>query len=332
MQLKKKFLLMNSYKEYTGKTLTKGALITGSSNAVDEVIPPYLPGDNLIKAVEYARILKRPLLLRGEPGSGKTRLAQAVAYELYGDNYRSKYFEWYVKSTSKAIEGLYKIDHIKRLRDAQRRVNIELSSYCELGPLGKAFKYSTHDEPCVLLIDEVDKADIDFPNDLLLELDQKRFYITETSEEIVAHQSPIIIVTSNDEKELPNAFLRRCIFCYVEFPKENELIEILNAHLKASVVSKDQELKDSDVKVLVERFLELHSEMLKTQSDKKASTSELIDWGKIIQHYYLKNQFDFDELKKGNLPYAEVLLKTLEDYKQYHKNNLDVENKRVTLV
>lgn len=205
-----------------------------TQHTIEEVISPYIASENLNKAVQYARLLKRPLLLRGEPGSGKTRLAQALAYKLYGSSYRAKYFEWYVKSTTKATEGLYQFDYLKRLQDAQQK-KLDLKgneAYRSFGPLGNAFVTSTIGKPSILLIDEIDKANLDFPNDLLLELDQKRFNIPETNEEIVAEEAPIVIITSNDEKELPNAFLRRCVFYYITFPDNEALINIIKAHLK----------------------------------------------------------------------------------------------------
>src|SRR2546428_10056707 len=177
-------------------------------------IPPYLPDKPLIEAVNLAIFLERPLLIKGEPGCGKTRLAEAVANEL-----GLPYYAWYIKSTDRARDGLYTYDAIARLRDVQltasrtKNVNIqrigEPSKYVKWGKLGEAF---LSEEPTVVLIDEIDKADIDFPNDLLLELDQKQFYVQETRTMIKAKHTPIIFITSNDEKDLPDAFLRRCLF------------------------------------------------------------------------------------------------------------------------
>ena len=303
-------------KIYTGKALQEEAII--DSPSFKERIPPYFPGQALKNAIDYARLLDRPLLLRGEPGSGKTRVAQAVAYELYGDTYRSHYFEWFIKSTSKASEGLYHYDHFKRMRDIQTHVLNPTESYLELGPMGKAFKSSTKENPSIILIDEIDKADLDFPNDLLLELDQKRFEIPETGENVIAAVSPLVFITSNDEKELPNAFLRRCVFCYIELPSEDQLIKIVNAHLKRFLLDHQHIMSDKDLGTLVKQFNKLYQDMQNSQSDKNPSTSELIDWVRLIQYY---SNSSLTESDKETLPYAEVLLKTLDDYKKYRNYN-----------
>lgn len=330
----------NKYTPYDGQALA--TLVQNHSYTVDgsqfntivqapkkelvEDIAPYFPSKELIDAIEYARILQRPLLLRGEPGCGKTRVAQALAYELYhqqkGDNYRNHYFEWFIKSSTKAKEGLYQYDHLGRLRDIQTFNKQEPIAYRSFGPLGKAFLASKPDAPAVLLIDEIDKADLDFPNDLLLELDEKRFYIEETQEEIRAEYSPIVIITSNDEKELPNAFLRRCVFHYIEFPKLEELYQIA----KARVLSQEQEMKkampDTLVEKLVDQFYELHQSMKASpNTDKRVSTSELLDWLRLVHYYYLTDKLPLekDQLPTNGLLYPEVLLKSLDDYKQYAK-------------
>lgn len=192
-------------------------------------LQPYLPSEPLIEAVNLTIFLKkRPLLLKGDPGCGKTRLAQAVAYEL-----GLPYEPWYIQSTTKARDGLYTYDAVGRLHDAQlarfdeeQRSKVKNSSeYIEMGPLGRAFQNS---QRTVVLIDEIDKADIDFPNDLLMELDQGWFDVEETRERVWAKTKPIVLTTSNNEKDLPDAFLRRCLFYYMEFPPRDRLIEIIN--------------------------------------------------------------------------------------------------------
>ncbi|MFB2891677.1 AAA family ATPase [Aerosakkonemataceae cyanobacterium BLCC-F50] len=282
-------------------------------------LEPYIPSPELVEAVNLTIFLKkRPLLLKGEPGSGKTRLARAVAYEL-GLPYES----WYIQSTTKAKDGCYTYDAIARLHDAQlaRLDEQKLSkvdnlwNYIKLGPLGRAFENS---QRTVVLIDEIDKADLDFPNDLLQVLDEKRFTIpeikvrekeAEKEYEIKAKEPPIIFITSNDEKDLPDAFLRRCLFHYIEFPKYAELVNIINAHFPntASPV----------VGAAVKRFQGLRDEMdnSRGRTDKKVSTSELIDWFTILR------QYPEDELLaklQGELPFAETLLKACwKNYREY---------------
>ncbi|VXD16696.1 AAA family ATPase [Planktothrix paucivesiculata] len=273
-------------------------------------LEPYIPSLELVEAVNLTIFLKkRPLLLKGEPGSGKTRLARAVAYEL-GLPYES----WYIQSTTKAKDGCYTYDAIARLHDAQlaRLDEQKLSkvdnlwNYIKLGPLGRAFENS---QRTVILIDEIDKADLDFPNDLLQVLDEKRFTIpeikvkekeAEKEYEIKTKEPPIIFITSNDEKDLPDAFLRRCLFHYIEFPKYAELVNIINEHFPntASPV----------VVAATKKFQELRDEMdnSRGRTGKNVSTSELIDWFTILR------QYPEDELLaklQGELPFAETLLK-----------------------
>ena len=278
---------------------------------------PYLPSPELVEAVNLTIFLaKRPLLIKGDPGSGKTRLAQAVAYEL-----GLPYEPWYIKSTSQARDGRYTYDTVGRLHDAQLAGRVEgkvsdvsdPANYIDLGPLGRAFQ---KEERTVVLIDEIDKADIDFPNDLLLELDEQRFIVEETSEEVRAHKPPIVFITSNDERELPDAFLRRCLFFYIEFPSRNRLVEIVNAHFPGS----PSELVDA----AIERFLELRQQMEreKGKTGKKVSTSELLDWFAVLRKY---PEDDILTKLDGRLPFPEILLKSWEDHLRYLQTVPEVE-------
>jgi MoxR-like ATPase len=291
----------------SGKQFYKGKPISPEECQQDG-LAPYLPSPELINAVNLAMFLeKRPLLLKGEPGCGKTRLAQAVAHEL-----GLPYEPWYIKSTSRARDGLYSYDAVRRLHDAQLvRMGEEskskvdnLDNYIELGPLGRAFEKP---QRTVVLIDEIDKADIDFPNDLLRELDEQKFTIEETGKEVKANFPPIVFVTSNDEKDLPDAFLRRCLFYYIEFPY-SQLTEIVKAHFPES--------SPDVVEAAVKRFTELRQKMEKGKSGKKVSTSELLDWFAVL------HQFPQDEVLKQleeELPFPEVLLKKWEDHLRYLK-------------
>ena len=181
----------------------------------------YVADDDLKLAVNAAITLERPLLIKGEPGTGKTMLAEEVARAL-----GKPLFQWHVKSTTKAQQGLYEYDAVSRLRDSQLgddRVG-EIANYIKRGPLWEAFE---SDLPAVVLIDEIDKADIEFPNDLLLELDRMRFFVYETRKTVIAKHRPIVIITSNNEKELPDAFLRRCFFHYIRFPDDATMRQII---------------------------------------------------------------------------------------------------------
>lgn len=221
----------------------------------------YIASEELISAVNVAAALNRPLLIKGEPGTGKTMLALSVA-----DNLKMHLLIWNIKSTTKAQDGLYVYDTVQRLYDSQFGEGDvrNIKQYIKLGKLGEAFISS---ERVVLLIDEIDKADIEFPNDLLWELDQMSFYIPETGETITARHRPIVIITSNAEKELPDAFLRRCIFHYIAFPDEEMMRQIINVHYP--------ELPQELVRAAVNAFYGIRN---LPGLQKKPSTSELLDW------------------------------------------------------
>lgn len=225
----------------------------------------YVVTEDLKMAVNAAINLKRPLLIKGEPGTGKTMLAEEVAEAI-----NAPLITWHIKSSTKAQQGLYEYDAVSRLRDSQLgNEGVEdVSNYIKKGKLWEAFEA---DEQTVLLIDEIDKADIEFPNDLLQELDRMEFFVYETGETIRAKQRPIVIITSNNEKELPDAFLRRCFFHYINFPDAETMMEILDVHFP--------DLKKDMVKEALEIFFDLRKV---PGLKKKPSTSELIDWLKLL--------------------------------------------------
>jgi MoxR-like ATPase len=225
----------------------------------------YLATEELQLAVHAAMTLERPLLIKGEPGTGKTRLAEELA-----DSLDTELIQWHIKSTTKAQQGPYEYDAVSRLRDSQlgdEKVH-DISNYIVKGKLWEAFE--SNKQP-VLLIDEIDKADIEFPNDLLLELDRMRFYVYELQKEVVAKQRPIIIITSNNEKDLPPAFLRRCFFHYIKFPTPSEMTKIIDLHYP--------NIKQELLKEALEVFFGLREV---NGLKKQPSTSELIDWLKLL--------------------------------------------------
>jgi MoxR-like ATPase len=251
----------------------------------------YIASQSLLDAVNCAVALERPLLIKGEPGTGKTLLALHVAEGL-GMPMES----WHIKSTSKAGEGLYVYDTVQRLNDARfGEGNVkDIRSYIRLGPLGRVF---AAEERHVLLIDEIDKADLEFPNDILLELDEMRFQVMETGDEIRAKQRPVVIITSNNEKELPDAFLRRCVFHFIDFPDRSLMQEIVDVHHP----NLDATLLDQ---VLI-KFYWLRGQ---TELRKKPSTSELIDWISAL----LRSGVTVSQVE-AHIPFLGSLLKNEQD-------------------
>ena len=260
----------------------------------------YVASEDLLSTVNIAMALEKPLLVKGEPGTGKTKLAEAVAHAL-----GKKLIIWNIKSTTKAQDGLYVYDVVQRLYDSQFGTHgvDDIAHYIKLGKLGEAF---TADEQVVLLIDEIDKADIEFPNDLLWELDQMEFNIPETGENIKAKNRPIVIITSNAEKELPDAFLRRCIFHYIEFPDQEQMKEIIKVHFE-----------QLDEKLVNQAMTAFYMIREMRGIDKKPSTSELIDWIRALAAGGVD-----PELIEKKIPYAGVLLKKDKDINTLNKAGL----------
>ncbi|MEJ2445550.1 MAG: MoxR family ATPase [Exilibacterium sp.] len=262
-----------------------------------EGTPDYVATSDLSMAVNAAVTLQRPLLVKGEPGTGKTMLAEEVAKSL-----GLRLIQWHIKSTTKAQQGLYEYDAVSRLRDSQLgddRVH-DIGNYIRKGKLWEAFEAQ---QQVVLLIDEIDKADIEFPNDLLVEIDKMEFFVYETGETIKARQRPVVIITSNNEKELPDAFLRRCFFHYISFPDRDTMREIIAVH--HPTIKRD----------LVNQALDIFFDVRKVPGlKKKPSTSELIDWLKLlladdIPDEVLKNR----DTSKAIPPLYGALLKNEQD-------------------
>jgi MoxR-like ATPase len=252
----------------------------------------YIASEDLAHAVNVALALERPLLVRGEPGTGKTLLAENVAGAL-----DMRILRWHIKSTTKARDGLYVYDTVARLHDSRFGDSDvkDIRRYIQLGPLGQAL---SEPDRVVLLIDEIDKADIEFPNDLLLELDAMRFRIDETGDEIVATQRPFVLITSNNEKELPDAFLRRCIFHYIEFPEPDLMRQIVRVH--------HPDIEEMVLTQCLEVFYGLRSV---PKLRKRPSTSELIDWICALQ----KAGVNLSSIG-GGIPFLGTLLKNEQDF------------------
>ena len=255
----------------------------------------YLTNEALEAAVDCALALQKPLLVRGEPGTGKTLLAEAVSEAL-----GLELLTWHVKSTTRAQEGLYTYDTVQRLYDSRFGDGDvrDIRRYIKYGPLGRAF---SSEKRVVLLIDEVDKADIEFPNDLLHELDKMRFRVVETNDEVVAKERPVVIITSNAEKELPDAFLRRCVFHFIDFPDKDLMGRIVEVH--------HPRLDETLVTQAMDAFYKIRNMQ---RLRKRPSTSELVDWIHMLKTLGVK-----DIKLEKNLPFLGTLLKKEQDLVAY---------------
>jgi len=251
----------------------------------------YIATSGLIDAVNCAIALERPLLIKGEPGTGKTLLARHVSESL-----EMPMEQWHIKSTSKAADGLYVYDTVQRLNDARFGEGDvkDVRRYIKHGPLGRVFAAENRH---VLLIDEIDKADVEFPNDLLRELDEMRFTVLETSEEVAANQRPVVIITSNNEKELPDAFLRRCVFYFIDFPEPELMKQIVDVHHP-----------NLDVTLLDQVLIKFYWLRGQNELRKKPSTSELIDWIATL----LRSGIQQQQLEQ-HIPFIGTLLKNEQD-------------------
>jgi len=260
----------------------------------------YIASPALVDAVNAAIALERPLLIKGEPGTGKTLLAEHVARGLEMPIER-----WHIKSTTRAQDGLYVYDTVQRLNDARFGDGdvSDIRAYIKLGPLGRTFAAP---ERHVLLIDEVDKADLEFPNDLLRELDEMRFHVAETGDEVMATHRPVVIITSNNEKELPDAFLRRCVFHFIEFPDRELMTRIVAVHHP-----------NLDTRLLDQVLVKFYWLREQSQLRKKPSTSELIDWISVL----LRAGMTPDDVEQ-HIPFLGALLKNEQDHEAldlYHE-------------
>lgn len=306
----------------------------------------YIPDEAVIEAVNLAWILKMPLLLMGEPGCGKTRLAEAVAAELHREKWEDHYFRWDIKSSSIAKEGIYQYDALHRLYDAntENETAKEPGRYVQYGEMYKAFTSPQNGNiPNILLIDEIDKADIDFPNDLLLEIEKGTFFIPELNKRVVGTSQVLIFITSNRERELPAAFLRRCLYQFISFPDEKVLKDIILRKYGSS-------LESDLVTKAIDLFLYLRKEVTEkfAENDKKPSTSELLNWMEIVDSkfgYYKEikakkenkekltsaeqalydniNQIETYSGSLRKIPFRQVLLKTWESNQLFQEDSKD---------
>ena len=256
----------------------------------------YIAANDLQIAVNAAIALEKPLLIKGEPGTGKTMLAHEIAKAL-----ELELYTWHIKSTTKAQQGLYEYDAVSRLRDAQLSDNKvhDIANYIVKGKLWEAFEA---DKKVVLLIDEIDKADIEFPNDLLLELDKMEFYCYELQRSIQAKNRPIVIITSNNEKELPDAFLRRCFFHYISFPDRNTLEKIVEIHYP-----------DLENELIQEAMIQFEKLRNRQGLKKKPSTSELLDWIKLLMVNGINAEGLRQEAQQNKVPLIGAIIKNEQD-------------------
>ena len=294
-----------------------------------ETMQPYFPDPDLVKAVNVALLINRPLLVMGEPGCGKSLLAKDIAYCWYGDQMllRDKYYEWPIKSTSKAREGLYEFDYLGRLHDVNAKdpKAKEPENYVRYGQMAKAIKASTAEEKAVLLIDEIDKADIDFSNDLLNELEQNAFTVTETGKPESSKHKPFIVITSNSEKDLSDAFLRRCVFHYIDLFSNKKITtdepkEWLKRIIKARYYN-GQESTDPMIGKAIDAFINFRKRM---NSDvlsyrKTISTSEFLDWFSVLKQCAdeqatppMQNELKawMNQQESSRIPFGNALFKT----------------------